>query len=182
MSHRLDQTAIALSLLLRQPLKGAYALHFFDYRHILTDGRAVIDTMAAYEKRVGHPLPFRPDGITLRRGEQCIVLYNEAITNRGRLCWTIAHELGHVYLNHSGETPNEQREADRFAADLLLPEAVIRFLDCQGEHPLTPEEMTTYFAASLTACRHRRRQLDSKPVEGPTAEGIALVKRLFSPV
>ena len=179
MSQPLDPTAIALSLLLRQLLKGAYALHFFDYRHILTDGRAVIDTMAAYEKRIGKSLPLRPDGVTICQGEQRIILYNETIENRGRLCWTIAHELGHVYLNHESETPREEREADRFAAALLLPEAVIRFLDCQGDRPLTPEEMTTYFAASRTACRRRRWELDAKRDYAPTADGIELVKRLF---
>lgn len=182
MSQTLDPTTTALSLLLRQPLKGAYALHFFDYRHILTDGRAVIDTMAAYEKRIGKPLPLRPDGLTIRQGERRIILYNEAIPNRGRLCWTIAHELGHVYLNHTGESPREQREADRFAAALLLPEAVIRFLDCQGERPLTPEAMTTYFAASLTACRRRRRELDANAEYLPTEDGVELVKRLFAPI
>ncbi len=179
MSRHLNPDAVALALLLRQPLKGAYALHFFDYRHILTDGRAVIDTMAAYEKRVGKPLPIRPDGLTVRQGERRIILYNEAIDNRGRLCWTIAHELGHVYLNHTDETFREQREADRFAAALLLPEAVIRFLDCQGGRPLTPEEMTTYFAASLTACRRRRRELDTKPAYIPTEDGAEMVRRLF---
>ncbi len=174
-----DPAAVALKLLLRQPLKGPYALYFFDYRHLLTDGKAVIDTMSAYEKRIGKPLPFRTDGLTLRQGDRALILYDDAIENRGRVNWTIAHELGHVYLRHTEESQKEQREADRFAAALLLPECVIRFLDCQGGRPLTPEEMTTYFGASLTACRRRRTELDGKPDYTPTADGVELVRRLF---
>ena len=174
-----DPEAAALKLLLRQPLKGPYALCFFDYRHILTDGKAILDTMTAYEARCGESLPFRPDGLTLRLGEQALILYNDLIDNRGRVNFTIAHELGHVYLNHEEETPRSQREADRFAAALLMPEAVIRFLDCQGGRPLTPAEMTTYFGASLAACRRRRTELDSRKPAPLTPDGVELVRRLF---
>ena len=174
-----DPEALALRLLLRQPLKGPYALYFLDYRHLLTDGKAVIDAMTAYEKRSGEPLPFRPDGLTLRQGDLTLILYNDTIENRGRANFTVAHELGHVYLNHTEETPRAQREADRFAAALLMPEAVIRFLDCQGGRPLTPEEMTTYFGASLSACRRRRTELDAKEPTPPTPDGVELVRRLF---
>ncbi len=174
-----DPEAIAVKLLLRQPLKGPYALCFLDYRHIVTDGKVIIDTMTSYEARCGKPLPFRPDGLTLRQGERSLILYNDRIENRGRVNFTIAHELGHVFLHHTDESEKSQREADRFAAALLMPEAVIRFLDCQGNRPLTPETMTTYFGASLTACRRRRTALDGKPDYTPTADGVELVRRLF---
>ncbi len=179
MAKTLDPETAALRLLLAQPLKGAYALCFLDYRHLLTDGRAVIDSMSAYEKRLGAPMPFRTDGITLRRGDLALILYDDTVENRHRIFWTIAHELGHVYLRHTADGRREQREADRFAASLLMPEAVVRFLDCQRDRPLSPEEMTTYFAASPTACRRRRRELSPYALYEPTPEGIELVNRLF---
>jgi len=174
-----DPEAVALKLLLRQSLRGPYALYFLDYRHLPTDGRAIIDTMTAYEARSGTSLPFRPDGLTLRQGDRALILYNDQIENRGRVNFTLAHELGHVYLGHTDESQRNQREADRFAAALLMPEAVIRFLDCEGGRPLTPEEMTTYFGASLTACRRRRSELDAKKPAPPTPDGVELVRRLF---
>ncbi len=179
MARTPDPEALALKLLLRQPLKGAYALCFLDYRHILTDGRAVIDTITAYEMRNGKPLPFRPDGLTLRQGGRALILYNDRIPHHRRVNFTIAHELGHVYLRHTDESDKSQREADRFAAALLMPECVIRFLDCQGDRPILPEEMTTYFGASLAACRRRRTELDGKPDYTPTSDGAELVRRLF---
>jgi hypothetical protein len=179
MAKTSDPEALALKLLLRQSLRGPFALCFLDYRHLLTDGRTTIDTMSAYETRCGTILPFRPDGLTLRQGSRTLILYNDAIENRRRMNFTLAHELGHVYLNHTEETPHTQEEADRFAAALLMPESVIRFLDCQANRLLTPEEMTTYFGASLTACRRRRAELDRKEPTPPTPDGVELVRRLF---
>ena len=41
--------------------------------------------------------------------------------------WTLAHELGHLVM-HAGEMPREgmEREADMFAEEFLMPEAVIK--------------------------------------------------------
>ncbi|MGN1120272.1 MAG: ImmA/IrrE family metallo-endopeptidase, partial [Oscillospiraceae bacterium] len=44
--------------------------------------------------------------------------------------WTLAHELGHCMLGHlSGEKPDiqQEREADKFAAQLLAPLTVLHF-------------------------------------------------------
>lgn len=49
--------------------------------------------------------------------------------------WSIAHELGHLLLGHEGATPNNkdidilEREANAFAADLLLPVDVMNEID-----------------------------------------------------
>ena len=42
-----------------------------------------------------------------------------------RLRWTLAHELGHLIM-HRVPTPDMEREADRFAAEFLMPEPEIR--------------------------------------------------------
>ncbi len=177
---RADPEALALSLLLRQPLRGAYALRFFDYRHLLTGGRIGIGAMSSYRRLTNDPLPdVLPDGITVLTDGQALIFYNDAVSSRPRVNWTIAHELGHVFLRHRGRSREEEMQADRFAAALLLPEAVIRFLDCQAKRPLTPAEMTSYFGASLTACRRRRKEIDGKPASPPSPSEIRLVRKLF---
>jgi Zn-dependent peptidase ImmA (M78 family)/transcriptional regulator with XRE-family HTH domain len=46
-----------------------------------------------------------------------------------RLRWTLAHEIGHAIM-HANPTGNVEEQANRFAAEFLLPEADIsRFLD-----------------------------------------------------
>lgn len=80
------------------------------------------------------------DGLLFRQGDHAIVLYNQT-QNAGRRNFTIAHEIGHHVLEHHGmcggepvrrEPGNkdnpEEREADKFAAQLLAPCCVIRGL------------------------------------------------------
>lgn len=170
----------ALRLLLRQPLQGTYALHFFDYRRMLLEPSVRIDSISAYEKRSGTPLPFRTDGMTVKVGSLMLILYDDALTSRERIHFTLAHELGHVYLRHTETSSRTEREANAFAAALLMPEAVVRFLDCQNGKPLTPEEMTLYFGASLAACRRRREEI-RYPTDRPSSkEEDELIRRLFT--
>ena len=173
--------AAAVSLLLRQPLHGAYALHFFDYRHVLTDGKVMFDTIASYESRIGAPLPIEVNGLSLKSGSHTLLLYEDRRRSRSRVAFTIAHELGHIYLSHTEGSLHEEREANRFAAELLLPTCVVRYLDCRLGHPLSPEQLATYSAASLSVCRRRRAELDRMTATVITTDETKLVKRLFLP-
>lgn len=42
-----------------------------------------------------------------------------------RIRWSLSHEIGHVVM-HAIPTPDLEREADRFAAEFLMPDSVIR--------------------------------------------------------
>lgn len=81
------------------------------------------------------------DAVTLRDGsggrEQYIILYRPG-GNPARLRFTLAHELGHRLLGHTGAAPAEEREADHFASHLLCPDPVLarlreRFGDLHAE-------------------------------------------------
>ncbi len=71
-------------------------------------------------------------GFSYEENGQRIIAVNEHACGERRRRFTIAHELGHCLLGHvsegGGEKPNaaQEREADRFAADLLAPIAVLR--------------------------------------------------------
>lgn len=171
----------ALSLLLSQRVNGEFALSFLDLRKITTRGAALIDTFSSYEKKTGASLPTSAEGITLRLPGMSLILYDDKIKNDGRRNWTIAHELGHVLLGHTELTKATEREADAFAAELLMPESVIRFLDSREGEPISPDEMTNYFSASLTACKRRRLNLPFEPSYRPSEDGLELLKRLFAP-
>lgn len=68
------------------------------------------------------------DGCTIKYGDIYIVLYNSDIRHPGRLNWTLAHEIGHIYLGHTQDGDKEEVEAHWFAAQLLMPEFVIRYI------------------------------------------------------
>ncbi len=167
----------ALSLLLDQNLKGEYALSFFDCRKTVLKGIAVIDTLSSYESTAS--LPVKAEGITVKRGGLNLILYDDSVKNSGRRNWTIAHEIGHVLLGHNKTSEKNEREADAFASELLMPEAVIRFLDCRRDAPISPEEMTQYFSASLTACKRRRSNISATSSYFPSESAIKLIKNLF---
>lgn len=75
-----------------------------------------------------------------KSSNEYLILYNDTVENKGRIRWTIAHELGHFMLKHN-ETSNRttlgrstlseseyevfEKEANCFARELLAPPTVI---------------------------------------------------------
>ena len=93
--------------------------------------------------------PALPEGVALSglllAGQRRLLFdAHEAARSPGRRRFTIAHELGHWYLHHAGggtetrycrsdevgvtvtSTRAREREANRFAAALLMPEPLVR--------------------------------------------------------
>lgn len=66
------------------------------------------------------------DGYTVCYSDVYIVLYHDNTVYDERLNWTLAHEVGHIYLNHTKDENNEEVETHWFAAELLAPEIIIR--------------------------------------------------------
>lgn len=83
-----------------------------------------------------------------------------------RIRFTIAHELGHIFLGHESllhrtpnsifiEKPEEETEADMFAARLLAPACVLWGLDLH-----TPEEIAKVCNISYTAAIYRANRME----------------------
>lgn len=67
----------------------------------------------------------RVDGLSQWSADLPLVMYNTSAPV-DRVRWTLAHELGHLVL-HRREVPVEvEDQANAFAAEFLMPEAVIR--------------------------------------------------------
>ena len=97
------------------------------------------------------------DGFALRRGSKFIIVYNDAAyIPETRKRFTLAHELGHCILGHTGEGENEEAEADCFARNLLAPRLLALELDIGfPDYPMA-------FGISAAAARmcYRFRELD----------------------
>ncbi len=95
------------------------------------------------------------DAFTLAQREngrtRYIVAYRTG-GNPARLRFTLAHELGHRALGHTGSTPAEEREADLFASHLLCPRPVIARL-AQRFLPLYAEQVAAICYVSLPCAR-----------------------------
>ncbi len=79
-----------------------------------------ISTVGLYKKsRLG--FSFCEDG-------RFVIAINECSCGERRRRFTVAHEIGHCVLGHLSRenSPENEREADRFAAELLAPICVLR--------------------------------------------------------
>lgn len=83
-----------------------------------------------------------------------------------RIRFTIAHELGHIFLGHESllhrtpnsifiEKPEEETEADMFAARLLSPSCVLWGLNLH-----TPEEIAKICNISYQAASYRAKRME----------------------
>lgn len=78
-------------------------------------------------------LPANVDGITKRENDDIFILYNNSVSET-RQRFTVAHELGHLYLGHVHGSSNidlgsqnfDEIEANQFAAYLLIPPVFLK--------------------------------------------------------
>ena len=103
-------------------------------------------------------------GACILDGDQWYLIYNDA-DPIGRRRFTIAHELGHIFLGHElrngryGRTfsyakPQSESEADAFATRLLAPACVLWGLDLH-----TPQEIARVCNISMTAAKLRAERM-----------------------
>ncbi len=64
------------------------------------------------------------DGKTIYINGVYFIIYNSKHI-MGRRRWTIAHELGHIFLAHEEQNRVNEAEANYFAKELLMPMAVL---------------------------------------------------------
>lgn len=60
--------------------------------------------------------------------EITFIIYDNKINSTGRKRWSIAHEYGHIVLNHKKQSAKNEVEANFFAANLLLPQCILKEL------------------------------------------------------
>lgn len=114
-------------------------------------------------------------GALLFRGDKRAILLNTAIPNAGRQNFTLAHELGHYFLQHkpdfqqSGEmgfrcSPKDMKDthrpqevaANRFATELLMPASQFRPMMSGAPLDYTLiNHLARYFVVSKHACGSR---------------------------
>lgn len=109
----------------------------------------------------------QPDesGISLLIGTEYFIVYDDT-QSKGRCRFTIAHELGHIFLGHllidskgarifDTSRPQIEQEADVFAARLLAPACVLWGLGLK-----TPEQISKVCEISYTAAKIRAERME----------------------
>ncbi|HCT63896.1 MAG TPA: hypothetical protein DIC60_01225 [Lachnospiraceae bacterium] len=156
----------ATSLLLKQKVFSSTQIKVTDLQF---DYDIVFDTFSHYCQVTETPSYtfFLPgtmvfqDCLTIKRGSVYIILYNGRDNNYARRNWSIAHEIGHIYLGHKTDGPQEEIEANFFAAQLLMPEAVLRTIYYNNKR-LNANDVHRYFYVSKPAAIKRIHTLNHK--------------------
>jgi len=152
-------------------------------------------------------MDFKPEnlgisGFLMRAGDDFGIGYSIAIQNEGFMNFTIAHELGHYFLSghvqavigyghtgihysESGFISNDEyeREADLFAAELLMPEALFKIALQQVGFAGFPaiEALATAGRTSLVATAIRFAKLADDPVAVVLTAGSQIEWCFISP-
>ncbi len=111
--------------------------------------------------------PFRSEGALQPMGDGHAIVVRGASTERRRR-FTIAHEIGHFVLHPGRLAPErggvvneawqgQEREADQFAAELLMPEDLVR--EAVVEHGGDAARLAARFDVSSQAMQARLRRL-----------------------
>lgn len=115
---------------------------------------------------VAHMLNYGEFGISVKQGDAWYIIFDDSDTPQ-RIRFTIAHELGHIFLGHEMKygyhtrkynivKPSDETEADMFAARLLAPACVL-----WGIGVKTAEDIAELCNISYTAARIRARRLET---------------------
>jgi Zn-dependent peptidase ImmA (M78 family) len=103
-------------------------------------------------------------GMSILEGGQWYIVYNDG-ENAGRRRFTIAHEMGHIFLGHelrgvhrrtfARVRPQEEIDADNFAVRLLAPACVLWGLNLH-----TAEEIQKACGLSKAAAENRAKRME----------------------
>lgn len=90
-----------------------------------------------------------PDGFTEIIDDKIFICYNQQ-NNKQRNRFTICHEIGHIVLKHLYKGQKLEKEANMFAARILMPMLLIKELNIQS-----PEELAKICDVSIDAAKYR---------------------------
>lgn len=112
------------------------------------------------------------DGAFKRSGLDKQIILNGRIQNRARRRFTVAHELGHIVMNHPpticssdiyrwiNSLPDYEEEANQFAKELLLPQKAIKKRLKEKDITIkTIVETANHYSVSLRATTRRFLEL-----------------------
>lgn len=109
-----------------------------------------------------------PFGFSFKDGKNCCIVLNENACGEQRRRFTAAHELAHCVLGHLDNraySPQQERDAERFAVDLLAPLVVLHRCGASSA-----KEIARMCGISRQAAEYRLRQLSERERRGFCAD------------
>ena len=140
-------------------------------QNLIYDRNIIFDTIQNYSLLTGRSLSdflsedkqMLKDGCTIYipNVDTYLILYNGFCSHFEHLNWTLAHEIGHVYLGHSEDGDLEEVEAHFFASQLFMPEYSI-FMMAHEYGSVDASALTEIFGVSQEAANKRINTMNKK--------------------
>lgn len=159
-------TKLATMLLHEQNIED----RVLDIRNLKYRKKIIFDTIQDYAFYTKTPIDKFPigengilrDGCTLKLDNEIyLVLYNNQINNFQHLNWTLAHEVGHIYLGHTEDGHTEEIEAHFFAAQLFMPEYSLYMMQ-RNYGCVYTQDIVEVFGVSPEAAQNRIKTMNKK--------------------
>lgn len=94
-----------------------------------------------------------PDAFTIQdKNNNFLICFNER-NDRQRIRFSIAHEIGHIVLKHLYKFDKLEKEANMFAARILMPMLLIKELNITK-----PEELSKLCDVSIESAKYRLKR------------------------
>ena len=84
----------------------------------------IFDDTVHYSEICGLPMPRQSEGMCIKSGNKNVILYSPG-WDIPHINYTLAHEIGHIILGHTGKDTDEA-QANAFACALLVHGAPLR--------------------------------------------------------
>lgn len=152
---------MAVKLLLRQNICSLDT----DLFRLDCRGHIIVDSIQHYAQSVHRdPRDFigecMSECVVFPRRGRHLILYNDWILSSVRKRWSIAHEIGHICCGHTTDGPQQEAQANEFAAELLIPEIVL----CEAISAglvYNAQDAASFFKVSLQAAQNQFRRAAS---------------------
>lgn len=173
-------TERATKLLCQQELLG----RALSIRKLTYDRCIIFDTIQNYAAVTGFSEDqlrntLLKDGCVLKKRGANIVLYEESTFGHWeRFNWTLGHEVGHIYMDHTHHGSTEEVEAHFFTSQLFLPEYTIRQM-VKKYRIIDANDLSQIFWVSVEAAKKRIRTLKKYHSQKWLPEDYQIYKRLY---
>lgn len=133
---------------------------WFPNREIIIDTYERYACLGGTTAQAVMPYEHTHDGYVTRQLRPGInlILYNRAAYNE-RMRFTLLHEIAHVRLGHPVKTLEKESEAHFFAAEAMVPDLFLIFLQKQG-YRLTPRLISAGFGTSIECAERKMEDLE----------------------
>lgn len=178
-------TKLATHLLLLQDLSE----RFLDVKTMRLDKNIVFTTYDEYAQLVGQDLPAYDKsnknspgntGLYIERtvGKNTffVIAYNDKEEIYERRNWTLAHEVGHVYMGHKTGKGIEEIEANYFAAQYFMPEYTLYKMR-QEYGMFTAADLSEIFGVSIESAQKRIKTFNNKSLFDGSTESRLIWER-----